>query len=629
MSVGQSYQSRVDTRSAEVKVQGVALQDTVPASAAMAVVSLLDVILLAVVVAAGGLPLTAWWSWAAVAAAVGALALTGHYRPRITVSVAQEAGALAACASVPFLILALARVNGPSTAGLVMVAGIVAASVIVSRCAEYWLVRVLRMRGWFAERTLIVGAGDVSSKLASTLDEHPEYGLRPVGFLDEVDNAGLPLPLFGRVDALRMVLTVERIDRVIVGFGVTREAEMVDVLRACENASVEIHILPRFFELATAMNNRNVDDVWGFPLLHLRRSLLRRNARAVKRVFDASLAAFALLVVSPIYAAIAAVVKLTSPGPVHFSQQRVGARGAIVDVLKFRSMYANPRSDVEWDPLDRVTRIGRVLRVTGLDELPQLWNILKGDMSLVGPRPERPYFVEQFKVEVPRYDARHRVPVGLTGLAQVHGLRGDTPIDERARLDNQYIENWSLWHDFVILFQTAPAVIRNTFESSRGVKHVHDAAGPFTATNSGAEGPTEVLARRPMVGRSPGSKVYGRPHEQSMSGYGGNAADRREQGARPAGVRDAGHPSHPSSDTSGHLTLARAPSKRPTGDAALPHNPGDVRTRPYGIDPAERWCAVGSARMLQGGAFGRSTERYPVPTTFIDGIVPRRLGRLA
>ncbi len=587
-------------------MQGVPLQTTATASAAMAVVSLLDAILLVVVVAAAGLPLTAWWSWAAVAAAVSALALSGHYRPRITLSVAQEAGALAACASVPFLILALAKVNGPSTAGLVMIGWIVAASVIVSRCAEYWLVRVLRTRGWFAERTLIVGAGDVSAKLASTLDEHPEYGLRPVGFLDEVDSAGLPLPLFGGVDMLRTVLTVERIDRVIVGFGVTREAEMVDVFRACEIASVEMHVLPRFFELATAMNNRNVDDVWGFPLLHLRRSLLRRNARAVKRVFDASVAALVLVVVSPIYAAIAAAVKLTSPGPVHFSQQRVGGRGAIVDVLKFRSMYANSRSDVEWNPLDdRVTRIGRVLRVTGLDELPQLWNILKGDMSIVGPRPERPYFVEQFKAEVPRYDARHRVPVGLTGLAQVHGLRGDTPIDERARLDNQYIENWSLWHDFVILFQTASAVIRNTFESSRSVKQVHDAAGLFTATNNPhgpGVGPTEVLTRRPVAGRSHGSKNYGRPHEQSMSGYGVNASARRDQAAQSAEVRDPGQPRHPAADTAGHLALARAPTKRTADDAASPHSPGCVRTRPYGIDPAERWCAVGSARILSWGS---------------------------
>jgi hypothetical protein len=130
-------------------------------------------------------------------------------------------------------------------------------------------------------------------------------------------------------------------------------------------------------------------------------------------------------------------------------------------------MRVNSRSDVEWNPTnDAVTKIGKVLRVTGLDELPQLWNILKGDMSLVGPRPERPFFVEQFKADVPRYDDRHRVPVGLTGLAQVHGLRGDTSIDERARLDNQYIENWSLWRDVVILFQTFAAVIRNTFEPS-------------------------------------------------------------------------------------------------------------------------------------------------------------------
>ena len=146
----------------------------------------------------------------------------------------------------------------------------------------------------------------------------------------------------------------------------------------------------------------------------------------------------------------------------HFRQQRVGERGVIVGVLKFRSMRVNPSSDTEWNPAnDAVTRIGRVLRVTGLDELPQLWNILRGDMSLVGPRPERPFFVEQFKAEIPRYDDRHRVPVGLTGLAQVHGLRGDTSIDERARLDNQYIENWSLWRDVVILFQTVTAVFRN------------------------------------------------------------------------------------------------------------------------------------------------------------------------
>jgi lipopolysaccharide/colanic/teichoic acid biosynthesis glycosyltransferase len=156
-------------------------------------------------------------------------------------------------------------------------------------------------------------------------------------------------------------------------------------------------------------------------------------------------------------------VKLSSPGPIHFRQQRVGEHDVIVNVLKFRSMRVSAHADVEWNPVDDdVTTIGRVLRVTGLDELPQLWNILKGEMSFVGPRPERLFFVEQFRAGVPRYEDRHRVPAGLTGLAQIHGLRGDTSIDERARLDNQYIENWTLWSDIVILFQTLSAVVRNT-----------------------------------------------------------------------------------------------------------------------------------------------------------------------
>jgi lipopolysaccharide/colanic/teichoic acid biosynthesis glycosyltransferase len=188
---------------------------------------------------------------------------------------------------------------------------------------------------------------------------------------------------------------------------------------------------------------------------------MSRHARVAKRAFDASVAAGVLLLASPLYALIALVVKLTSPGPAHFHQRRVGQRGVIIELLKFRSMRINPDSDTEWQPADDlVTRIGRVLRRTGLDELPQLWNILRGDMSLVGPRPERPFFVELFKDEIPRYDDRHRVPVGLTGLAQVHGLRGDTSIDERAQLDNQYIESWSLGRDVAILLQTVFAVIR-------------------------------------------------------------------------------------------------------------------------------------------------------------------------
>jgi exopolysaccharide biosynthesis polyprenyl glycosylphosphotransferase len=465
MSVGLSYQSWVNTRPARRATRRVSLRRRATARAAMRVVALVDVSLVVITMVALGLPLAAWWTWAALAATFSAIVLSGHYHPRITLSVAREAGSLVGCASLPFVVLGFAHAHGVSTAALVVTAAVVSGVLLVSRLSLYAVVRALRMRGWFPERTLFVGAGQVSAKLAATVAEHPEYGLHPVGFLDEVDGEDLPLPLFGGVGMLRMVLSEECIDRVVVAFGVARESDMVDVFRTCEDASVDIHVLPRFFELATAVSTRNVDDVWGYPLLRLRRSLLRRHARAVKRAFDASVAAVALLLAAPLYAVIAAVVKLSSPGPVHFRQQRVGEHGVIVEVLKFRSMRVNSRSDTEWNPAnDSITRIGKILRVTGFDELPQLWNILKGDMSLVGPRPERPFFVERFKSEIPRYDHRHRVPVGLTGLAQVHGLRGDTSIDERARLDNQYIENWSLWRDVVILFQTVSAVVRNTLK---------------------------------------------------------------------------------------------------------------------------------------------------------------------
>jgi len=465
MSVGLSYQSWVNSRPSEFRTGAVPLRLRAKASAAMKVVALADLAAVVVVAATVGVPLGRWWAWAAIGATVVGLAASGQYHSRITLSVARDAGPLLGWAWLPFAVLALVKVPGASTATLVIAAAVSTGAIVVARCLLYFGIRAMRARGWFAERTLFIGAGQVSTKLASTLEEHPEYGLLPVGFLDEVDSAKHPLPLFGDVSMLGMVLSEERIDRVVVAFGVTRESDMVDVFRTCEDAAVDIHVLPRFFELATAVNNRNMDEVWGYPLLRLRRSLVRLHARTAKRVFDASVALLALLLVSPLYLALAVAVKLSSPGPIHFRQQRVGQRGMIVDVLKFRSMRLNPKSDTEWNPAnDSVTRIGRIMRLTSLDELPQLWNILRGDMSIVGPRPERPFFVDQFKAEIPRYNDRHRVPVGLTGLAQVHGLRGDTSIDERARLDNHYIENWSLWRDVVIIFQTVSAVIRNAVE---------------------------------------------------------------------------------------------------------------------------------------------------------------------
>jgi lipopolysaccharide/colanic/teichoic acid biosynthesis glycosyltransferase len=181
-----------------------------------------------------------------------------------------------------------------------------------------------------------------------------------------------------------------------------------------------------------------------------------------------------LLLASPVLVIAALAVRLGSPGPILFRQDRVGQRGHVVQILKFRSMRVNSESETRWGGSrdERITRVGRILRVTDIDELPQLFNVLRGDMSLVGPRPERPHFASQFDQQVIRYHDRLRVPCGLTGWAQVHGLRGDTSIEERARFDNYYIEHWSLWFDVVILVRTlahvAARVVRTAARQDRG-----------------------------------------------------------------------------------------------------------------------------------------------------------------
>lgn len=430
---------------------------------AMQAVRGLDVVVLMATMAIVSGTVWAWWCVGALVGVESLLTLTGQYRSRITLSVARDMGPLAASVAVPFVALALFPPAGISTAMLLTVGAVATIALTAQRALSYMLIRALRSRGWFAETTLIVGTGGVGKELAATLGEHPEYGLQPIGFLDDIGKERLPLPVFGGVDLLGMVLTEENVDRVVVAFGAAREADLIKVLRECEDRPVDVHVVPRFFELGVVGGHGQVDDVWGFPLLSIRGSFLRRRVRTVKRALDVILALAALVMVSPLYAMVTLVVKVSSSGPVHFRQERIGQYGRRIEVLKFRTMLQNSRSDTEWNPsVEETTRIGRILRLTGVDELPQLWNVVRGDMSLVGPRPERPFFVEQFRVEIPRYDDRHRVPSGLTGLAQVHGLRGDTPIDERVRLDNHYIENWSLWRDLVILGQTLSAVIRNT-----------------------------------------------------------------------------------------------------------------------------------------------------------------------
>jgi exopolysaccharide biosynthesis polyprenyl glycosylphosphotransferase len=378
---------------------------------------------------------------------------------RLTPRISEDLWIIVARLAIPALLVApfaLATSPGASFEAFALSAGFV----IAGRVLAYALHRRLRRSKVFSARTLVVGAAALGRKLADTLDEHPEFGLRVVGFVDAHPVGEVTDRVLGSPEELPAVIRRDGIERVIVAYGAVDEADLVPVLRACSETDAAVYHVPRFFELGIPITSTEHEDVRGIPLVRFRRQALRRSSLYWKRTFDLLVSATVIVLASPVLALIALAVRATSPGPVLFRQVRIGKDGREFELLKFRTMEVNDDAATTWtvvgDP--RLTSIGGFLRRTSLDELPQLFNILRGDMSLVGPRPERPHFVEQFGQDFHRYHDRHRVPVGLTGWSQVHGLRGDTPIEDRVRLDNYYIENWSPWLDLVIMVRTAAAL---------------------------------------------------------------------------------------------------------------------------------------------------------------------------
>ena len=360
-------------------------------------------------------------------------------------------------ARLAILSLVLMHLTSDAQGREILTTGAIAAAVLLpSRAVAYALLRSVRRRGHITEPTLIVGSGPVAELVASTCREHPEYGLVPIGLLDSAPEPELPLPLLGSPEDLPRVVREWDVRRVIVAFGAMRERQLIEVLRAAEDLPVAVYAVPRFFELRVPRERARTDEIWGIPLTRLTPSGPRVLERRAKRALDLLTASAAVVLLAPVLACAALGVRLSSPGPILFRQDRIGQGGRPFPLLKFRSMMENDDSDTAWSVLhdDRVTPVGRFLRKTSLDELPQLFNIIRGEMSLVGPRPERPHFVDEFSAVIPRYRDRLRVPAGLTGWAQVHGLRGDTSILERVRFDNAYIENWSLWLDLVIIART-------------------------------------------------------------------------------------------------------------------------------------------------------------------------------
>ena len=336
-------------------------------------------------------------------------------------------------------------------------------AVMLARAVAFGVVRATRRRRMVMQRTLIVGTDEVACHIGDVLLEHPEYGLAPVGFVGARPDASLPLPCLGGATELPKVARSHGVERVIIAFGSVDDRELVSVLRTCDDLGADVLLVPRFYELGLAPDPEMTDNLWGYPIVQLRLGRLRGWRYRVKRVFDVVGAAVLLVLTSPVLAAAAVAVRASSPGPILFRQSRVGERGRPFDILKFRTMVVNDGCDTDWsvasDP--RVTRVGSILRRTSIDELPQLFNVVRGDMSLVGPRPERPFFAERFSGQIRGYAERHRVPPGITGWAQVHGLRGDTSVETRARFDNGYIDGWSFFTDAVILGRTVGEVVRN------------------------------------------------------------------------------------------------------------------------------------------------------------------------
>jgi lipopolysaccharide/colanic/teichoic acid biosynthesis glycosyltransferase len=240
-----------------------------------------------------------------------------------------------------------------------------------------------------------------------------------------------------------------------VCFPAARDEDLVPLVRACRPLPVDVCVVPRLYELGAALPRGYLDELCDIPLVPLRRLGHGRLGAGAKAAFDVAGATALLVAVTPVLLALAVAVRRDGGGPALFRQTRLTRSGATMELLKLRSMIDHPDSDTRWAVLpEQTTSLGRWLRRTHLDELPQLLNVLRGEMSLVGPRPERPYFAARFGLQIPRYVDRHRMRTGLTGWAQVHGLHGDTSIADRVRFDNFYIEHWSPWMDLVILART-------------------------------------------------------------------------------------------------------------------------------------------------------------------------------
>ncbi len=323
-----------------------------------------------------------------------------------------------------------------------------------------YVIRRMRRKGYNVKHILLVGYSRAGEEYINKIKANPEWGYEVCGILDDHVPVGAVykgVRVTGEIDALHTVLTDNQLDEIGITLSLSDYDRLEAIVKICEKSGVHTKFIPDYNSVIPS--RPYLEDLDGLAVVNIRRVPLNNMANMlIKRLVDIAGAVVAIVLCSPFMLTAAIAVKMTSRGPLIFKQERVGLHNKPFQMYKFRSMEVQSDADekkgwtVKNDP--RVTKVGRILRSTSIDELPQLFNVLKGDMSMIGPRPERPLFVEKFREEIPRYMIKHQVRPGITGWAQVNGYRGDTSIKKRIEYDLYYIENWSMAFDIKILFLT-------------------------------------------------------------------------------------------------------------------------------------------------------------------------------
>lgn len=330
----------------------------------------------------------------------------------------------------------------------------------VVRICIRMLLQDMRKRGLNQKHILLVGYSRAAKQYIDRIVQNPQWGYQVRGILDDNTPIGTSykgVKVLGKIDNLMVILPANRLDEIAITLGLSEYDQLQEIVALCEKSGVHTKFIPDYDNIIPT--KPYTEDLLGLPVINIRYVPLTNTFHAVtKRLMDVCGALAAIILFSPIMALTALSIKLTSKGPLIYCQERVGLHNHTFMMYKFRSMEVQTEEKekkawtVKGDP--RVTGIGKFIRRTSIDELPQLFNVLKGDMSLVGPRPERPFFVEKFREEIPRYMVKHQVRPGMTGWAQVNGYRGDTSIRKRIEYDLYYIENWTIGLDVKILLMT-------------------------------------------------------------------------------------------------------------------------------------------------------------------------------